>query len=89
MVERWGFEDPACGVKRVSVILVRKGTKKKKEKKNITCIPTNGAMAVVGVGAKGRMQWQRGGLCACRQGCMVIPLVYTMVVVPMQWRWVW
>src|SRR6266702_3441960 len=32
-VERRGFEDPARGVKRVSVTLVRKGTKKKKEKK--------------------------------------------------------
>ncbi len=28
---------------------------KKKEKKNITCIPVNGAMVAVGVGAKGRM----------------------------------
>ncbi len=48
-MERRGFEDPAHGVKRVSVTLVRKGTKKK-EKKNITCIPANGAMAAVGVG---------------------------------------
>ncbi len=29
-MERRGFEDPACGVKRVSVKLVRKGTKKNK-----------------------------------------------------------
>jgi len=27
----------------------------KKDEKNITCVPTNGAMAAVGVGAKGRM----------------------------------
>ncbi len=53
-VERQGFEDLARGVKKVSVTLVRKGTKKKK-KKNITCVPANGAMVVVGVGAKGRM----------------------------------
>ena len=50
MVERWGFEDPACGVKRVSVRLVRKGTKKRKEK-NITCMPMNEAMVMVGVGS--------------------------------------
>ncbi len=52
MVERWGFEVPACGVKRVSVTLVRKGTKKrKKEKKKhiFTCVPTNEAMAVAGL----------------------------------------
>ncbi len=30
VVERQGFDDPACGVKRVSVTLVRKGMKKKK-----------------------------------------------------------
>ncbi len=41
-MERRGFEDPARGVKRVSVTLVRKGTK--------TCVPANGAMTVVGVG---------------------------------------
>jgi len=33
MVERWGFEDPVCGVKSVSVRLVRKGMKKKEKKK--------------------------------------------------------
>ncbi len=32
MVERQGFEVPAYGVKRVSVTLVRKGMKKRKEK---------------------------------------------------------
>ncbi len=48
---RGGFEDPGHGIKRVSVTLVRKGTKKKKK----TCVPANGAMVVVGVGAKGRM----------------------------------
>ncbi len=36
MVERWGFEDPACGVKRVSVTLVRKETKK--EEKNLSLL---------------------------------------------------
>ncbi len=33
VVERRGFEDLACGVKRVSVTLVRKGTKRKEKKK--------------------------------------------------------
>ncbi len=36
VVERQGFEDLACGVKRVSVTLVRKGTKRKE--KNITLL---------------------------------------------------
>ena len=50
MVERQGFEDPACGVKRVSVTLVRKGTKKKKRKKHIfTCVSMNDAMVVAGL----------------------------------------
>src|SRR6266702_6526582 len=31
MVERWGFEDLMCGVKRVSVTLVRKEMKKEKK----------------------------------------------------------
>ncbi len=87
-MEKQGFKDLAHGVKRVSVTLVRKGTKKRK-KKNITCIPVNGAMMVVGVGAKGRMQQWHGGLHAYKWGCMVVPLVYAMVVVPMQWWWVW
>jgi len=50
VVERQGFEDPACGVKRVSVTLVRKGTKKKKRKKHIfTCVSMNDAMVVAGL----------------------------------------
>jgi len=32
VMERWGFEDLMCGVKRVSVTLVRKETKKRKTK---------------------------------------------------------
>ncbi len=79
-----GFEDPARGVKRVSVTLVRKGTKK-----NITCVPANGAMVAVGVGAKGRMRRQCGGLCAHGRGCMVVPLAYAMVMVPVQRQQVW
>jgi len=47
VVERQGFEDLVCEVKRVSITLVRKGTKKKKRKKHIfTCMPVNKAMAV-------------------------------------------
>ncbi len=43
VVKRQGFEDPACGVKRVSVTLVRKAKKKKKKKKKhiFTCMPVN------------------------------------------------
>jgi len=50
VVERQGFEDPACGVKRVSVTLVRKETKKRR-KKNISllaCLRMQ-AMAVAGL----------------------------------------
>jgi len=42
-----GVEDLVCGVKRVSVTLVRKGMKKKETKKHIfTCVPV---MAAVGL----------------------------------------
>ncbi len=41
VVERWGFEDLACGVKRVSVTLVRKEMKKRRKKLIFTCVPTN------------------------------------------------
>ncbi len=36
VVERRGFEDPACGVKRVSVTLVR--NEMKKEEKNLSIL---------------------------------------------------
>ena len=60
MVERRGVEDPACGVKRVSVTLVKKGTKKKKRKKHIfTCVP---AMAAAGLARfEGRRTVERWG----------------------------
>jgi len=77
----WGKES-LCNIGQ------KRDTKKRKEK-NITCVPVNEAMAVVGVGAKGRMQQQCGGLHAHRWGCVVIPLAYAMAVVPMQQRWVW
>ena len=41
VVERQGIEDPACGVKRVSVTLVRKEMKKRKKKLIFTCVPMN------------------------------------------------
>ena len=47
---RGGFEDPGCGIKRVSVTLVRKETKKRR-KKNISllaCLRMQ-AMAVAGL----------------------------------------
>ncbi len=49
MVERQGFEVLVCGVKRVSVTLVRKGMKKRKRKHISTCMPMNEAMVVVGL----------------------------------------
>ena len=49
MVERQEFEVPACGIKRVSVTLVRKGMKKRKKKHIFTCMPTNEAMVVAGL----------------------------------------
>ncbi len=63
MVERRRFEDPACGVKRVSVTLVRKGMKKKKRKKHIfTCVPANEAMAAAGLARlEGRRTVERWG----------------------------
>ena len=68
MVERWGFEDPACGEKRS---LQWSEKKQKKKKKNITllaCLRVQ-AMAVVGVGAKGKRQQWHGSLHAPRWGC--------------------
>ncbi len=67
VVERWGFEDPACGVKRVSVTLVRK--EMKKEEKNLSllaCLQMQ-AMAVAGlVRLEGKAQgW---GLCGGEVG---------------------
>ena len=87
-VERWGIEDMAYGVKSLCNI-GQKWTEKKRKEKNITCMPMNKALAVVVVGAKRRIQWWHGGLHAHRQGCVVIPLAYAVVVVPMQQQWVW
>jgi len=62
VVERRGFEVPACGVKRVSVTLVRKGTKKRKKKHIFTCMPANEAMAVAGLARlEGRGMVERWG----------------------------
>ncbi len=68
MVERQGFEDPAYGVKRVSVTLVRKETKKE-EKKNLSLLacPQMQAMVVAGLARlEGQstgvgIMWWRGG----------------------------
>jgi len=66
VVERWGFEDPACGVKRVSVTLVRKETKKEKNLSLLVCLRMQ-AMAVAGlVRLEGKAQgW---GLCGGEVG---------------------
>jgi len=71
-VERWGFEDPACG-EEVSA-MVRKETKKRR-KKNITLLacPRMQAMAAAGVGTKGKRQRWHGGLRA-PDGVIVVPL---------------
>jgi len=66
-VERWGFEDPACGEKRS----LQWSEKKRKKEENITllvCLQMQ-AMVAVGVGAKEKRQQQCGGLCAPRWGC--------------------
>jgi len=47
-VERWGFEDLACGGEEVSA-MVRKEMKKRKKKHNFTYVPMNEAMAAVGL----------------------------------------
>src|SRR6266704_1862605 len=39
-VERWGFEDPACGEKR-SLQWSEKKRKKEEKKHNFTCVPAN------------------------------------------------
>src|SRR6266702_4754374 len=50
VVERWGFEDPACGVKSLCNIDQKRNEKKKKRNKHIiTCMPTNEAMVVAGL----------------------------------------
>ncbi len=64
MVERQGFEDPVCGVKRVSVTLVRKGMKKKK-RKNIsllTCLRMRQWWQRDLRGLRGDAWWRGGGL---------------------------
>src|SRR6266702_2938199 len=68
MVERWGFEDLACGEKRS---LQWSEKKRKKKKKNITllaCLRVQ-AMVAVGVGSKGKRQQRHGGLRVPRWGC--------------------
>ncbi len=47
-MERWGFEDLACGGEEVSA-MVRKEMKKRKKKHNFTYVPMNEAMAAVGL----------------------------------------
>jgi len=49
VVERQGFEDPMCGVKRVSVTLVRKEKKKRKKNLSLLVCPRMQAMVVVGL----------------------------------------
>ncbi len=68
VVERWGFEDLACGVKRVSVTLVRKEMKKKKNLSLLVCLQMQ-AVAVAGLArlegqstGVGIMWWRGGGL---------------------------
>ncbi len=68
-MEREGFSDPAYGVKRVSVTLVRKETKKGKEKNlSLLVYPQMQAMAAVGLARlKGQgmgvvIMWWRAGV---------------------------
>jgi len=48
MVERWGFEDLACGKKR-SLQHWSEKKRKRRKKTYLTYVPTNEAMAVVGL----------------------------------------
>ncbi len=67
MVERRGFEDPACGVKRVSVTLVRKETKK--EEKNLSLLVCLRMQAMVAAGLVRLEGKARGwGLCGGEVG---------------------
>src|SRR6266581_3827904 len=69
MVERWGFEDPACGEKR-SLQWSEKKRKKKKIYITLLAYPRmQGVAAAVGVGAKGKRSRRRGGSRAPRRGC--------------------
>ncbi len=56
-----GVEDPACGVKRVSVTLVKKGTKKNK-RKNISLLACPRWRRQDLRGLRGNAQWRGGGL---------------------------
>ena len=49
VVERRGFEDPMCGVKRVSVTLVRKEKKRRKKNLSLLACLRMQAMAAAGL----------------------------------------
>ncbi len=67
VVERQGFEDLACGVKRVSVILVRKETKKEEKNISLLACPRMQAMAVAGLARLEGKAWG-WGLCGGEAG---------------------
>jgi len=48
-VERWGFEDPACGEKRSLQHWSEKKRKKEEKKHIFTYVPANEAMAAAGL----------------------------------------
>ncbi len=48
-VERWGFEDPACGEKR-SLQCSEKKRKKEEKKRNFTCVPASAGNGGSGCG---------------------------------------
>src|SRR6266702_752937 len=77
MVERWGFEDLACGVKRVSVTWVREGTRKKKQK-NISllaCLRMRQWWRWDLQGLRGDAWWRGGGLRTQHVGKEGSPMV--------------
>src|SRR6266702_1817418 len=62
MVERWGFEDPACGEKRSLQHWSEKKRKKEEKKTYLTYVPVNEAMDAAGLaGLEGRGTVERWG----------------------------
>ena len=69
MVERRGFEDLVCGVKRVSVTLVRKGTKRKEKNITLLACPQMRQWWQQDLrGLRGDAWWRGGGLKTGKRG---------------------
>ncbi len=90
MVERWEFEDLACGRKTTERLCNTSQKRKKEKKKHIWTVCLQivlQGMVPVGVVAK-----EGGGDmvdCVPVDEVVIIPLVSAVGVVPVQQRWVW